>query len=59
MRRQGLMIRVRFEPGRLAQGSLRSAFELVLPVRRRKLRSPTPQQERLGVVKPTKKEQTR
>jgi len=40
MRRRELSIRVRFEPARLAQDNLRLAYELVLPMRRRQVRSP-------------------
>lgn len=55
-----LVIRVRFEPGRAEQRSLRTAFELVLPVRRRTLRKPPSHQVQLGVVAELpKKEQTR
>ncbi len=41
MRRQELVISVRFEASRTANSHLCTAFEMVLPVHRRTLRRPT------------------
>lgn len=42
MGRRELVIRVRFEPVRQAGDNLRVAYEQVIPVRRRLVRSPVP-----------------
>jgi hypothetical protein len=56
MHRQKLVIRVRFEPSRMAESNLRTAFEKVVPIRRRALCPPAQRAAARPVIELARKE---